>query len=129
MKQSVVYQDNKSSILLETNGRASSSKRTRHIDIRYFFVSDRVQKKEVSIKYCSTLNMIADYFTKPLQGALFRRFRDFILGLTDNGNALESSTMPQECVGPTESMESTESAKENRWDRQTKMTTANSSEN
>ena len=34
----MVYQDNKSAILLEKNGRASSSKRTRHINIRYYFV-------------------------------------------------------------------------------------------
>ena len=37
----IVYQDNKSAILLEQNGRASSSKRTRHINIRYYFVTDR----------------------------------------------------------------------------------------
>ena len=37
----IVYQDNKSAILLEQNGQASSSKRTRHINIRYYFVTDR----------------------------------------------------------------------------------------
>ena len=38
----LLYQDNISSILLEKNGRQSSTKRTRHIDIRCFFVKDRV---------------------------------------------------------------------------------------
>ena len=38
----VLYQDNKSSMLLEKNGRASSEKHTRHIDIRFYFVTDRV---------------------------------------------------------------------------------------
>jgi hypothetical protein len=33
---SIVYQDNKSAILLEKHGKGSSSKRTRHINIRYF---------------------------------------------------------------------------------------------
>jgi hypothetical protein len=42
VSDSVVYQDNQSVILLEKNGRASSSKRTRHINIRYFFVTDRI---------------------------------------------------------------------------------------
>ena len=79
--ESIVYQDNKSSILLETNGKASSSKRTRHIEIRYFFVADRVSRGDVTIKHCGTANMIADYFTKPLQGSLFRRFRSLILNL------------------------------------------------
>ena len=62
----VLYQDNKSSILLENNGRGSSGKRTRHIAMRYFFISDRVKSKKVCIKYCPTGIMLADYFTKPL---------------------------------------------------------------
>jgi hypothetical protein len=37
VKDSIIHQDNQSSILLEKQGRASSSKRTRHINIRYFF--------------------------------------------------------------------------------------------
>jgi hypothetical protein len=52
VKENIVYQDNQSSILLEKNGRASSSKRTCHNNIRYFFVADRVQNGEVSIEYC-----------------------------------------------------------------------------
>jgi hypothetical protein len=71
----MVYQDNKSAILLEVNGRGSSSKRTRHIDIRHFFVKDRIAGKEVSVKYCPTEEMVSDFFTKPLQGALFRKLR------------------------------------------------------
>ena len=81
VKESIIYQDNQSSILLEKNGRGSSSKRTRHINIRYFFVTDRVQNKEVSIEYCPTGEMIADFFTKPLQGSIFRKFRAFIMNL------------------------------------------------
>ena len=38
----IIHQDNKSGILLEQNGRASSSKHTRHINIRYYFITDRV---------------------------------------------------------------------------------------
>ena len=43
-------------------------------------MKDRVNKKEVEIKYCPTTLMLGDYFTKPLQGNLFRRFRDVIMG-------------------------------------------------
>jgi hypothetical protein len=78
---SLMYQDNQSSIRLEENGRASSGRRTRHINIRYFFITERIAKKEVAIQYCPTKQMVADYFTKPLQGALFYKFRDQILGL------------------------------------------------
>ena len=78
---SVMHQDNQSAILLEENGMESSSKRTRHIDIRYFFVKDRVDSNEIKIKYCPTTEMIGDFLTKPLQGATFRKFRDLILNV------------------------------------------------
>ena len=79
--KATVYQDNQSDILLGKNGRASSSKRTRHINMRYFFITDRVQSKEVEVVYCPTGEMIEDYFTKPLQGSLFKRFRDIIMNV------------------------------------------------
>jgi hypothetical protein len=77
----VLYQDNKSTILLANNGRASSGKRTRHINIRYFFVKDRVQNGELRIEYCPTKEMLADYFTKGLQGVLFYKLRDQIMNI------------------------------------------------
>jgi hypothetical protein len=81
--ENILYQDKKSSILLETNGRGSSGKRTRHIAVRYFFIADRVKSKEIRIEYCPTGIMIADYFTKPLQGAIFRKLRAMIMGNDD----------------------------------------------
>jgi hypothetical protein len=84
VKDNIVYQDNQSAILLEKNGRGSSGKRTRHINIRYFFVTDRIGKGEVRIEYCPTKEMKADFFTKPLQGTLFRKFRNWILNLTED---------------------------------------------
>ena len=77
----VVYQDNMSSILLEKNGRSSSSKRTRHMNIRYFFVKDRVASNEIRIDYCPTEDMIADFFTKPLQGKQFYKLRDCVMNV------------------------------------------------
>ena len=79
--ETIIYQDNKSAILLEQNGMASSSKRTKHINIRYFFIKDRIEKNEVKVKYCPTNDMIADYFTKPLQGRKFLEFRKFIMNI------------------------------------------------
>jgi len=60
----IIYQDNKSAILLAENGRGSTSKRTRHMDIRYFFVKDRIASGEITVEHCLTKNMI-DFFTKP----------------------------------------------------------------
>ena len=86
VEDSIIYQDNQSSILLAKNGRGSSSKRTRHINIRYFFVADRIASKEVKVEYCPTGDMVADYFTKPLQGTLFKKFRDFIMNFDSSPN-------------------------------------------
>ena len=67
-------------IRLEKNGRKSCGKCSRHINIRYFFIKDLIDKEIVDVHFHPTEKMIADFFTKPLQGKLFRYFRDFILG-------------------------------------------------
>ena len=61
-------QDNKAAILLQKSGVLSRGKRSRHVDVRFFFIKDRVKRGEIDIGYCSTDNMIADFLTKPLQG-------------------------------------------------------------
>jgi hypothetical protein len=77
----LVYQDNLSTMLLAKNGKASSSRRTKHIHVRYFYVKDRVDSGAVRIEYCPTEMMLADFFTKPLQGAQFRKLRDLIMNV------------------------------------------------
>ena len=59
----IMYQDNKSAILPKNNRRASSYKRTKHLNIRYFFITDRIKKGDLHIEYCLTDNMVADFFT------------------------------------------------------------------
>ena len=74
-----LLQDNLSAMLLEKNGMTSSGKRTRHLGIRAFWISDQVKQDIVTIEHESTEDMVADFFTKPLQGAKFREFRKLIL--------------------------------------------------
>ncbi len=76
----LLLQDNKSSILLERSGKASSGKRTRHINICYFFIMDQVNMKELTIKWCPTKQTVTDFMTKPIQGSHFRHLRDYIMG-------------------------------------------------
>jgi hypothetical protein len=76
----VAYQDNQSAMLLENNGKMSSSKCNCHLVICYFFAMDNIHKKHLWVEYCLTNDMIGDFFTKPLQGAKFQSFRDLILG-------------------------------------------------
>ena len=70
-KENIVYQDNQSAILMESDGKYLCRKKTCHIDMRYFFINDRIEQKEVSVGYCPTKEITGEYFTRPLQGALF----------------------------------------------------------
>ena len=70
----LLYKDNQSAILLEKNGHKSSSKQMRHLNIRYFSITDRINKGDLSVEYCPTFDMVGDFFTKPLQGKLFLKF-------------------------------------------------------
>ena len=66
-KPAHIYQDNQSTIRLATYGRSTQS-RMRHVDIRYFFIKDRMDTGDCEIEYIPTKDMVADIFTKPLQG-------------------------------------------------------------
>jgi hypothetical protein len=80
VETSILEQDNESAMKLEKNGRLSAGQKSRHINIRYFWIKDRATANGIAIRHCPTLEMLADFFTKPLQGKLFRRFRDVVLG-------------------------------------------------
>ena len=45
-----------------------------------FFVTGRIQKGGISVEWCQTNDMTGDFFTKPNQGSLFRRFTYMIMG-------------------------------------------------
>ena len=81
VKQNILFQDNKSSMLLEANGRKSAGKRSRHLNICLFFVTDQQEKGQIQIQYCPTDLLIGDYMTKPLHGKKFRHFRQEIMNL------------------------------------------------
>jgi len=74
----ILYQDNKSAMILQENGRTSTGKRSRHLNVRYFFVTDVIKKGLLKVMYCPTGDMIADFFTKPIQGGDFKKFRNLV---------------------------------------------------
>mmetsp|Transcript_14374 Transcript_14374/g.26989 ORF Transcript_14374/g.26989 Transcript_14374/m.26989 type:complete len:340 (+) Transcript_14374:90-1109(+) len=80
LAENKLFQDNQSAIKIENNGKMSSGQKTKHMDARYFFIKDRLESENIKVEYCPTEFMIADFFTKPLQGSLFRKFRDVIQG-------------------------------------------------
>jgi hypothetical protein len=59
--KNIVYQDNKSAILLETNGKKSSGKQTHALNIRYFFNTNQVEKGNAQIEHCGTDNTVSDF--------------------------------------------------------------------
>ena len=48
----VVFQDNRSALLLKKNGRVSSSKHTKHIKAKYFLIKDFYDAGEIDVKFC-----------------------------------------------------------------------------
>ena len=82
--ENIMYQDNLSVMLLEKNGKKSSTKNTKHINVRYYFIKDRILSGELSVQHCPTKQMLADHFTKPLQGELFRKFRAELMNIPED---------------------------------------------
>ena len=68
-------------ILLEKNGQAFSSKQTKHIEIQYYYIADHIEKGNLTVVWCPTKKMIADFLTKPLQGKMFQKIRDVPMGV------------------------------------------------
>ena len=67
-----IKKDNTSAIQLERNGWKSSSKRTKHINVKYFYITDRLKARDISRTiYKPTGDIKNDYLTKALQGKSF----------------------------------------------------------
>ena len=100
IQESILEQDNESAIKLEKNGRMSAGPKSRHIAIRYFWMKDRIISEHINVRHCPTLQMVADFFTKPLQGTLFKTFRSAIMGHV-RMDTLDASTaaLSEERVG------------------------------
>ena len=62
LDSNILEQDNKSAMRgLEKNGRMSAGQKSRHINIRYFWIKDRTESNNVEIRHCPTLEMLADF--------------------------------------------------------------------
>ena len=70
-KQNHLMQDSMSAMKMEKNGQNSCTGDSRHINIIYLFVMDRVDKKEIEIVHCPNEVMLADYFTNHYREGYF----------------------------------------------------------
>ena len=70
VRRNYYYQDNESAIRLEKNGIQSAGKRSRHIDIRFFFIKDQIKKGDIHLLHCPTEDMLADFFSNAVSATL-----------------------------------------------------------
>ena len=80
IQSTIVQQDNESAIRLENNGRWSAGKRSKALNVRYYFISDQIEQGNVTVEYESTGEIVADFLTKPLQGSAFLKLRARLMG-------------------------------------------------
>ena len=59
----------------------SSTRCTKHISARCFFIKDKINFKELIVKWCATNDMVAHYITKRLSGEKFLQFKKVILNI------------------------------------------------
>jgi hypothetical protein len=81
LRPTLIYYDNQSCIKLSEN--LVFHVRSKHIDIRYHFICDYVQRGVVELQYISTQKQVADILTKALGRGKFVFFRDK-LGVVSN---------------------------------------------
>jgi hypothetical protein len=96
-------------MMLETDGKGYSSKRKKHINVRYFFITDWIGSGVITVKHCPTGEMLGDHFMKPVQGNHFRKFRAHTQGIKedtpytllgwDRSCTRPTDPIPHECVG------------------------------
>jgi hypothetical protein len=75
--------DNESAIRMADNLVEHS--RTKHIAIRYHFLRDHQQRRDIEIAYISTKEQLVDIFTKPLDEKTFTKLRNE-LNILDSRN-------------------------------------------
>uniref|UniRef100_A0A0A9X817 Retrovirus-related Pol polyprotein from transposon TNT 1-94 n=1 Tax=Lygus hesperus TaxID=30085 RepID=A0A0A9X817_LYGHE len=69
--------DNQSAMDLINNGVLN--RRSKHIDVRYHYIKEKVDEGLIQIKYCPTETQIADILTKPLLGEKFQFFKQSLV--------------------------------------------------
>ena len=83
MKLNILFQDNVSSTIPQENTKESSGKRTRHLDIVLFYVTDLINTKYAVVQDYPTHRRWEDYDIKFLLGSKFKLFRNVKINLSD----------------------------------------------
>ena len=76
----IIYEDNQGAIELSRNPKFHN--RTKHIDVCYHYIREKVNQNLINVKYCASNDMLADVMTKGLSKVQFEKFRN-MLGVVD----------------------------------------------
>ena len=68
-----IYEDNQGAVYI--SGNPVDHNRTKHIDVRYHYVREKVADGAILVQYIPTEKQVADYFTKALPE---EKFKDFV---------------------------------------------------
>ena len=82
IENNILYQYNKSTILLAKNGRMSAGENSKHIKNRFFLITDKVVQGDLKIEHKGTDEMWWDVNTNPTQGKSFRVMRAEVMGMS-----------------------------------------------
>jgi hypothetical protein len=83
MDSTIIHCDNQSCVKLSKNHVFHD--KSKHIEIKYHYIRDMVQRKAVHVQYLPTHEQIADIFTKSLARTKFEYFCER-LGLVENAS-------------------------------------------
>ena len=86
-----LYTDNQSALALAKDPLYHS--RTKHIDIQYHFIRERVQTEQINLQFAPTDDQLADALTKSVDKTKINKFT------TEIGLQVASATDPD--IGPT----------------------------
>ena len=84
IENNILYQDNKSTIMLAKNGRMSAGKNIKHINNSFFLITDKVAMGDLDIQHRGTDEMWDDVNTNPTQGKRFRVMCGHVMGISED---------------------------------------------
>jgi hypothetical protein len=77
----MIFEDNTACIAMTKN--PILHEKQKHIDVRYHYIRECVQRKAIDVKFIGTNIMLADLLTKPVAVAVCKNLRDSLMGALD----------------------------------------------
>ena len=76
VKSTLIYEDNQSTICMAKNPQYYG--RAKHIDIKFHYIREQVEKKAIQLEYYESKNMVTDMLTNALLSSQFVKLREML---------------------------------------------------